>query len=335
LVIRLKINPQKFLLMADSMRIAILGAKSQIAKDLIISFSQHTDYHCMLFSRSPKKVATWLQSIDKECLYQPKGYLGFSGGDYDAIINFVGVGDPACAKAMGASIFDTTYQYDQLALDYLKAHPECRYIFLSSGAVYGDVFSKPVDKSSVAEVPINHLDSTNWYMIAKQYAEARHRALSEYGIIDIRVFNYFSHTQDIDARFLITDIVRAIRDGSSLKTSPENIVRDFLHPSDFYQLICCLLKSPRENAVVDCYSNKPVDKMTLLAVMQEEFDLSYEISSETSVTVNATGCKAHYYSLNRRAEYFGYKPDYSSIECILNEANIMIDSFLVNRIGES
>jgi hypothetical protein len=46
------------------------------------------------------------------------------------------------------------------------------------------------------------------------------------------VFNYFSHTQDMNARFLITDIVRAIKNKKIFKTSADNIVRDFITPLD-------------------------------------------------------------------------------------------------------
>ena len=38
---------------------------------------------------------------------------------------------------------------------------------------------------------------------------------------------------------------------------------------------------------VDCYSDAPIDKPTLLAVMQEEFGLKYELLS-TVAGVNAT-----------------------------------------------
>jgi len=306
--------------MADSIRIAMLGATSQIAKDLIISFSQHTDYHCILFSRSPEKVAIWLQSTDRECLYQSKSYLDFSSGDYDAIINFVGVGDPARAKVMGASIFDITYQYDQLALDYVKLHLKCKYIFLSSGAVYGDVFDSPVDSESVSKFSINHLNSSNWYGLAKLYAEARHRALPKLPIIDVRVFNYFSHTQDISTRFFIADVLRAIRAGEVLRTSSEYIVRDFLHPSDFYQLVNRILTAPSVNMAVDCFTAAPIDKPKLLATMRDEFDLRYEIMEE-NYSINATGSKPFYYSLNKSAEKFGYRPIYTSLEGVLKESS--------------
>jgi len=306
------------------MNIAILGATSQIAKDLMLSFAQYTEHQCVLFSRSPRKVSDWLKIESVSSVYPSYGYDDFLHGTYDAIINFVGVGDPARAKEMGASIFDITYQYDQLALDYIALHPECKYIFLSSGAVYGDVFSKPVDSNSVAQVPINNLGANHWYTVAKLHAEARHRAMPEHGIIDVRVFNYFSHTQDMSARFLITDMVRAIRDKTVLQTSSENIVRDFLHPEDFYQLVTCILKAEKVNAALDCYSKEPVDKITLLKVMQKEFSLQYELSDK-NMRLNATGNKMNYYSLNRQTEGFGYIPRYSALKCVQCELNLILN----------
>jgi len=135
------------------------------------------------------------------------------------------------------------------------------------------------------------------------------------------VFNYFSHTQDISARFLITDILRAIRDNAVLKTSSDYIVRDFLHPSDFYGLVSALLAAPATNAAVDCYSRAPIDKPTLLVVMQKKFGLRYEITN-ASASVNATGSKPYYHSLNTRAADFGYQPALTSLEGILQEAAI-------------
>jgi len=310
------------------MNIAILGATSQIAKDLILSFAQYTEHQCVLFSRSPNKVSDWLAAELVTSVYPSYSYADFPHGAYDAIINFVGVGDPARAKEMGAAIFDITYQYDQLALDYLKVHPACKYIFMSSGAVYGDIFSKPADNNSVAQVPVNDLDDTNWYAIAKLYAEARHRAMPDYGIIDVRVFNYFSHRQNLSARFLITDMLRAILNEEVFETSSENIVRDFLHPYDFHQLIECLLAAGHQNTAVDCYTRSPVDKKQLLSAMKDAFGLDYEIMG-ADVGVNATGCKLHYYSLYKVLEQqFDYKPKYSSIESVLNESALILQQKL-------
>ena len=307
------------------MRIAILGATSQIAKDLIVAFSKQDSHELVLFARRPEAVTNWLTSVDLQGRHYVKDFAAFNTDEhFDALLNFVGVGDPAQAAAMGASIFDVTLKYDQLALSYLEQHPRCRYIFLSSGAAYGSSFEAPVDENTKAMVAINNLQPQDWYAVAKLHAECRHRSLAHLPIIDIRVFNYFSHTQDISARFLITDIVRAIRDKTVLKTSADYIVRDFIHPSDFYNLVIALLTVPTTNTVVDCYSKAPIDKPALLTAMQENFGLRYEII-ETSTGVNATGRKPHYYSLNKRAAVYGYQPKLNSLDGILKEMDKIVN----------
>jgi len=306
------------------MEIAILGATSQIAKDLIVAFSKQDSHELVLFARRPEAVTNWLTSVDLQERHTVKDFAAFSTDvHFDALLNFVGVGDPAQAAAMGASIFDVTLKYDQLALSYLEQHPQCRYLFLSSGAAYGSSFEAPVDENTKATVAINNLQPQDWYAVAKLHAECRHRSLAHLPIIDIRVFNYFSHTQDISARFLITDIVRAIRGKTVLKTSADYIVRDFIHPSDFYNLVVALLASSATNAVVDCYSKAPIDKPMLLAAMQDNFGLRYDVIS-TSAGVNATGNKPHYYSLNTKAADFGYQPGLTSLEGLKQEIQSLL-----------
>ena len=229
---------------------------------------------------------------------------------------------------MGASIFDVTLQYDELVLNYLRQNLTCRYIFLSSGAVYGSSFDTAVDANSKSQIAINNLKPNDWYAVAKLHAECRHRSLSHLPIVDIRVFNYFSHTQDFESRFLITDILRAIRDNTILETSDDYIVRDFLHPSDFYQLVSVLLGAPAANTVVDCYSLEPIDKLNLLKAMQEKFGLQYEIA-KGATSVYATGGKSHYYSLNTSAADFGYQPRLTSLEGVIIETKKALSSLVI------
>ena len=307
------------------MKIAILGATSQIARDLIVSFSSEENKQLHLFARRPDDVTKWLKSVGLSERYLVDDFAVFGEQEFDAVINFVGVGNPAQALAMGRTIFDITLRFDELVLSYLQTHPTCRYLFLSSGAAYGSVFNEPANHNTPAIVAINSLAPHEWYGVAKLHAECRHRAQPELAIIDIRVFNYFSHTQNIDARFLITDILRAIRDKTVLKTSSDFIVRDFLHPSDFYQLVSLLLAAPAVNTVVDCYSLAPIDKPSLLNAMQEKFGLQYE-TTKAIASVNATGSKSHYYSLNNRAADFGYQPSLTSLEGVVIETSKILSS---------
>ena len=301
------------------MRLAILGATSQIARDLIVSFSADEDKQLHLFARSPDAVVKWLKNVGLSGRYLIDDFGVFGNQEFDAVINFVGVGNPSQALAIGRAIFDLTLRFDELVLNYLQKHPACRYLFLSSGAAYGSAFNEPANRNTPSIVAINNLAPQEWYGVAKLYAECRHRAQAELAIIDIRVFNYFSPTQDIEARFLITDILRAIRDKSMLKTTSDYIMRDFLHPSDFYELVNALLMAPATNTAVDCYTLSPIDKPGLLKEMHENFGLRYDLV-ETNVSINSTGNKPYYYSLNRMAADFGYQPRLTSLDGILLSA---------------
>ena len=309
------------------MKIAILGATSQIAQDLILSFSNHKDYDLFLFSRNLGLLNDWVgrQSLDGS--YHVQDYSYFNKNQrYDVIINFVGIGDPVKAQKMGSDIFKVTEQYDDMALEYLKQHKKTKYIFLSSGAVYGSNYQEPVNKDTVAIIDINNLKSTDWYAISKLYAEAKHRSMPELSIVDVRVFNYFSHTQDMNARFLITDIVRAIKNKKVFKTSADNIIRDFITPPDFYSLLQAIINFKPINRAVDCYTRSPISKFDLLDELRDKLGLEYEIDNNVD-TINATGAKLNYYSINRVAENIGYKPTDTSKDGVYKEISIYISAY--------
>lgn len=337
------------------MRVALLGATSQLAQDWILALladPAHRVRDLTLYARRPEAVLSWLArhghegsatgapppllpgsptvlgAADAPALAHGAGHRVAirvaslddfaAAAGADALLNFVGVGDPARAVAMGADIFDVTLHYDALALAHLRRHPHCRYVFLSSGAAYGGGFTQPAGPGTRASIALNDLQPQDWYAVAKLHAECRHRALAGLAIVDLRVFNYFSRSQDPAARFLICDILRAIVDGSVLQTSSDYIVRDYLHPSDFYQLVMAVLRAPPGNAALDCYSRAPIDKPSLLAAMQEQFGLRYELRPGAA-GVNATGGKPHYYSTSRRAAEFGYTPSLTSEQGISME----------------
>ncbi|AMK30039.1 NAD(P)-dependent oxidoreductase [Pseudomonas mosselii] len=302
------------------MKLAILGASSHIAKDLVAGIAEQTQHHCTLFVRSVSSLDAGLCAIARSKGFVVSDYAGFDEHcQFDAIINFVGVGDPARAVQMGNAIFSVTEQYDNLALAYLRSHPACRYIYLSSGAAYGSHFAAPVTETSLASFPIKALQPQDWYGAAKFQAECRHRALPEASIVDVRVFSYFSHRQAPKARFFLSDILRALHSGEVLQVAADDMFRDYLTPADFLQLIERILKAPPCNDAVDCYSLAPVGKFDLLAALAEQFGLRFAVTGDQA-RVNATGPKAHYYSRNRKAEQlFGYVPGDSSLSGVLRE----------------
>ncbi|MYM25437.1 NAD-dependent epimerase/dehydratase family protein [Duganella sp. FT135W] len=308
--------------------IALLGASSAIARDLVLSLAATGTARLQLYVRDLAASERWLSQhgLQGRCaLYR---YEQYGSQPHDAVINFVGAGAPQRVAEMGAAIFEVTRQHDDMVLAGLRHHPERRYIFLSSGAVYGHSFQQPAGPATLATFPVNALGAADFYAIAKLVAECGHRALPQLDITDLRVFNYFGRNQDVSGRFFICDILRAVRDGATLRTTADAMRRDYLHPQDFYQMIECVLAAPPGNRVLDCYTQAPVDKLELLQAMQARFGLSYEVAgvpAGAQAAVNATGAKPHYYSLRRDAAALGYAPAWSSLTGVLAEAEALLN----------
>lgn len=304
--------------------IAILGASSRIAGDYILWQSRREGIELHLFVRRPQEMQDWLAQRGISGQVRVKSYQEFGADNtYAVVINFVGVGDPAKVLALGPDILELTYRFDSMALDYVRSHPGCRYLFMSSGAAYGSRFDTPAQEESPAVFALNALGKEGWYGMAKAYAECRHRAHAALPIMDIRIFNYISETLDPTARFLITDAVRAIRERTVLKTSAERTVRDYLHARDFCALIDAVLAAPPTNDVVDSYSKAPIEKTEMLQALQASHGLRYEVSLVPE-EINATGCKPCYYSLNRRASRLGYQPELTSLDGVLEAVRGML-----------
>jgi nucleoside-diphosphate-sugar epimerase len=288
--------------MARRRSIAILGATSRMARDFIAQFSEPEALH--LFARNG----------------QGRPYAEFSAGTYDTLINFVGVGDPSRTREMGHDILSVTRQYDEMALEYQARHPGTRYVFLSSGAAYGGEFMVPARDGG--ETPLSPDLPQNYYGLAKQEAEGRHRALPGHTIFDLRIFNYVCRTMDLSAKFLLAEMVRCIHHRTVFRTADRAMTRDFLHPADFRQLVECCFAADG-NMAVDCYSRSPITKDELLTLMATHFDLRYEIVKEAA-TINITGEKPDYRSESRRAADLGYAPVYSSESAIVTEVGAIL-----------
>ena len=303
------------------MRIAILGATSQIAKDFIL---QLRDNHAlMLFSRKPAEVDAFMQEAGLRD-YLSFGYHVLPDTQWyvDAVINFVGAGDPAKVAAMGADIFPVTYKYDELALRFLR-RPNTKYIFISSGAAYGDAFDvDPANWDTKVTFPSSPLPQ-HYYGLAKHQAEVRHRTLRDKHIVDVRVFNYISGTQDINLNFMAMNMIRAVKNNEVMPVNTMNPVRDFIGLEDLAQLLTKILAASGVNCGVDCYTKGAITKDMLLTYMKRDYGLQFEVTDPALAA--PTGLKPFYYSRNRAAEHFGYVPHYDSWDNIKRAADILLE----------
>jgi len=301
------------------MRIALLGATSHIAKGLTYSFlCRGLKGECHLFARNTTGVTEFLKSLGKGSItfiVRDLNSFEASKSKYDVIMNCVGIGDPARLRRDGAEIFFVTEEYDRRVIHYLKRWPEARYVSFSSGAVYGRDFFSPAEEATVLHIPANKLSIEHSYAIAKINSEAKHRALHEYHIVDIRVFSYFSRFIDLGSEFFLTGIVRVLRAGSVFQTNPINMVRDYVTPYDLFSLVMLCVEGPPLNDSFDLYSRGEVSKFDILNHMEKNFGLRYHVGDDTDYA-SVTGKKSNYYSTNHKARKLAYQPKYSSMEGI-------------------
>lgn len=306
------------------MKVAILGATSRIAQDLISEWDKkELDAEIYLYARNLESLDDFTVSL-AQC-YQTRLISKFPEVvNYDVIINFIGVGDPAKTRDISNSIIDITTFYDEIVISYLKKNKNCKYIFMSSGAVYGSGFTVPVNKNTKALYNVNQPSLYEMYGMAKLVSEFRHRALSDLKIFDLRIFNYFSSKTDLNSRFFITDMCRALLNEEIFIVEPTDMIRDFIDPSDFSSMIDCLLVNENsDNIAIDCYSKSHVTKFEILEYFTEVFELNWKLSNDAKF-VDATGIKSNYYSLNRTAELYGYIPKYTSLQSLHKEVEKII-----------
>ena len=97
-----------------------------------------------------------------------------------------------------------TEYYDNLILDNLNKYQSTIYINISSGAVYGTDFKKPANSSFTTEIDVNNITTIEHYRIAKLNSEVKHRSLSDFKIIDLRIFGFFSRFIELEKDFLLS-----------------------------------------------------------------------------------------------------------------------------------
>jgi nucleoside-diphosphate-sugar epimerase len=301
------------------MKIAILGATSHIAKDLMLSFKD--EHQLIPYSRRPAAVTQWLTQTNLESRTS-RNISEFPGQmKFDAILNFVGAGDPYAIQQLDKRIFAITETYDQMVLEYLEDHSDCLYIFMSSGAVFGDSFPTPVNNRTRSVFPINNLQPHHYYGLAKAQSEYRHR-MSDRNIIDLRIFNYFSSTANLQSQSMICGMLRSILEGREFVVDRVDVTRDYVGPKDFHQMINVLLNQEKINTAIDLYSRLPISKDLLIEHMKERYDLRVWVRNDA--VAHATGVKENYYSTNLEAYALGYRPTLTSIQTIFEEADKLL-----------
>jgi nucleoside-diphosphate-sugar epimerase len=239
------------------MNIAILGATGHIARSLIPFFSTENDLY--LFSRTP-------------------GYLQYDylkEKQFDLILNCIGIGTYSNIKDYSA-YFTVNERYDNLCIDYLIRNVKTLYLNFSSGVV--TEFDGQIKQD-------------NYYAISKLYTEGKHRSLSHLNIVDIRLYSYFSKFVSLKDDYFMCQVLKHIKEGTELVTTPNEMVRDYIHPKDLSDFIINL---EPQNAMFTVGSLEDISKHEILEYFKKEHGLKYKIDPDLNIPC-ATGHKVDYY----------------------------------------
>lgn len=305
-------------------KICILGATSHIAKGLTWNFSKDDNYRLYLYDINLKVFKNYPINTNTRAIKEIGNFKKFGKKKYDAVINCVGIGDPKKLKDAGGKIFDLTEKFDNLVINYLAKNKKTVYINFSSGAVYGNQMSKPIECVTATTVNMNSISERDYYSIAKINSEAKHRSLGEYSIYDIRVFSYFSRFISPELSFFISDILRAVKEGSVLSVKPKDMIRDFISPGDLFNLIVKCINKGKYNEALDAISKKPVKKSEILRFFANEYGLRYIVDSKKTF-LDSTGSKDAYCSkCDKAKKLVGFCAKKTSMDTIIEEARIIL-----------
>lgn len=306
-------------------RIAILGATSHIAKNLIGRMASENELS--LFARSTEKVVAFLESegINTGAVkVRLIDSFGIMNDHYDAIINCVGIGTPEKLKSQGAEVFFVAERYDNMVLDYLAINASTTYVNFSSGAVYGTDTYGAVNENCEFRIGLGAISIADAYRVSKLNSEAKHRSLADYSIVDLRLFSFFSRYIDLGSSYLIAEIVNSIHNGTEFVTSSTDIIRDYVHPQDLCNLACLCIKAKGINRPIDVYSSHYTKKSEIIEAFKLRFGLRVRIMDEP-MKISPTGVKSCYASNSRDAEkILNYRPQYTSINALLDEAQALL-----------
>lgn len=235
----------------------------------------------------------------------------------DAILNFVGLGAPSriARESLGLATLD--HSVGEACMSLLRLNPRATYLYLSSGASYGSDFAEPaMDTSELPDQSHFELpkDTYGW---VKRSAEVRHRSMPHYKIINLRIFGYASRNMDLEAGFLLSDLGRSLINRKPVRITRDKTIRDFINPEYFYQVVEFCLANEIPNTSIDLVSSNPLSKSELIEALVREYGIQVEWTETSSPSHSRP--KQNYFSLSNRLRDYGFHPQESALEMVLEE----------------
>lgn len=152
----------------------------------------------------------------------------FASGDYDVVINAAGSGNVGHSLHYPKSDFDSNTLSVIKILDAIRLHrPACKYLHISSAAVYGNPVKLPVAEAA----PLLPLSPYGFHKLMSEQLCEEYAVVYGLPIAILRPFSVFGNGL---RKQLFWDLCSKYASGSEVSLfGTGNETRDFIHISDF------------------------------------------------------------------------------------------------------
>jgi nucleoside-diphosphate-sugar epimerase len=253
------------------------------------------------------KTASWSPRAQIRC--RSVAELDLSG--VDIVVNALGAGDPGQIRTLGNSIVTLTLEWEAAIAQALAASPGALYVFLSSGAVYGQLIGKGAGHDDRVSFSVNESPPEEAYGLAKFAAETIHRSRPDRRILDIRIFGFISPFIDIGGRYFLSELFASLVRGTILRTAPGDMVRDYVDGVDLAALIDCFIGKSDTNLAVDIFTLRPAGKFEILERLAP-LGLRFKVDPR----IPAPSQRVMYASCYDVATKFGFKPRAAAVDIV-------------------
>ncbi len=243
--------------------IFILGSQGFIGNQLChyLSDKGHIITGCDIVEASPTYYA-----YHKVNILSPDFEGLFTGNNFNVCINASGSGNVGYSMLHPQSDFDVNANAVSRALDALrKQNSACRFLHISSAAVYGNPLQLPVVESAQAD-PLSPYGFHKLIseLICKEYFD-----IYKIPVAIVRPFSVFGNGL---RKQLLWDMCQKLKNADEVKLfGTGNETRDFIHITDFVKAIDCIInKSAFELDVYNIASGTPVSIKTVAGIFEKK-----------------------------------------------------------------
>ena len=259
-------------------KILVLGSEGFIGSQ-VISFGLKNEYEVSGIDISDHNPANY--HYTKLSLLSPDLDEFLSRHSFDIIFNCAGSGNVSFSVQSPAKDFELNCQSVLLVLDAIRKHlPECKYIQLSSAAVYGNPAALPVSEST----PINPVSPYGYHKWISEIFCREYATLYGVRVAIVRPFSVYGPGLK---KQLIWDVYQKAKAETKVVlwgTGEET--RDFIHVEDLARALFVIAKEECERMeIYNVGSGESITVNDIVSLLFQKLEWQKDISFNREVRI--------------------------------------------------